>query len=420
MEPPDAFAIIGIVIVIGFFAEWVFRKTNIPDILALMFLGLMIGPIFRLSNPSDMAGFAPIFAPIALMVLLFDGGLHMNIYKVLYDTPKAGLYALTNILFSIFLGAVVMNIIFGWSFYMGAILGAIVGGTSSAIVLPILGKLNIYEEASDILSLESAVTDVLCIVATITILNMVTRILNPEIEVLNTNPANVIVGTFAIGILLGSIAGLIWLRILHRFKGLSYMLTLSVIFILYAMSEWIGGSGAIAALIFGIILGNRDDFSKLFRIGATASIDRTKMELMQTEISFFVKTFFFVYLGMIVSVSDVRVIIIGVIFSLLLIGARYFSTWLISRRSELEKHIAFMAAMGPRGLAAAVLAQMPQVKELDSEGIIGDLAFVVIISTVVLSSLGVIYLSKKNGNDEAQPEQGDRLETTSKLKKILK
>ncbi len=418
MEPYNVFAIIGIVIVLGFFAEWVFRRTNVPDILALMAFGLLIGPILNLSSPSDMASFAPIFAPIALMVLLFDGGMHMNVYKVLYDTPKAGLYGLINLLFSMLLGGIFLNIVFGWDFYIGGILGAIVGGTSSAIVIPIARKLKIAEEAKDLLSLESAVTDVLCIVATITAINMVSRILDPESVVVNSNPGNMVVGAFAIGILFGTIAGIAWLSLLHRFTGLSYMLTLASIFILYSLTEAFGGSGAIAALLFGLVLGNREDFSKLFQIGATADVDRENLELMQTEVSFFVKTFFFVYLGLIVSVSKIEVILVGVAFSILLIGARYFATWLITRKSELEKHLSFMATMGPRGLAAAVLAQIPQVRELDPTNSIGDIAFVVIVSTVVLSSFGVAYLSKMadNGKEDKKPEK----EISTKLKKMLK
>ncbi|MFH1471239.1 MAG: cation:proton antiporter [Candidatus Micrarchaeota archaeon] len=377
-------------------------------ILALIILGLLIGPVFHLSSPERMAELAPIFAPIALMVLLFDGGLRMSIPKVVYDTPKASLFALMNVLLSMLVSSIFMNFAFGWDYALGAILGAIVGGTSSAIVIPILSKFNHGEECKGILALESVITDVLCIIISITIMDLLLQS--------SANPINTIMGTFSIGIILGVLFGVLWLSLINKFKGLSYMLTLAIIFVLYSLAEWSGGSGAIAALVFGLALGNREDFCNFFHIGASCDTDKENLRVMQSEVSFFVKTFFFVYLGMVFSVKGFFPIIAGAVLSMLLIASRYFSTRVIAVDGQLKKQVNFMVAMAPRGLAAAVLAQVPLTRGLVSDSSITEIVFVVIVTTVVLSSIGIAYLGNKDNKDE---EDRKKEESTNKLKGII-
>ena len=387
------FALIGAIIILGFVAEWAFRRTGVPDILALMLLGFLIGPVFRVSDPTSMAAYAPIFAPIVLMILLFDGGLQMNIKKVVYATPKAGFFGLLNVVFAMFVGAIFMKIALGWDFQMGAVLGAIVGGTSSAIVMPIVQRIKISEETRDLLSIESIVTDVLCIVAVIAVLDVM--------QAKSSNLLGIILSAFSIGIMMGLVGGIIWLYLTKRFNGLSYMLTLASIFVLYSFSESVGGSGAISALLFGLVLGHREEFSKLLGDAAQKEQEKTSLKLMQTEISFFVKTFFFVYLGMLVSVGGMDRVAIGISLVLLLIAARYIATRIITIGAKPKETAAFMATMAPRGLAAAVLAQVPFSRGLDPGREITDLVFVVIVATVLLVSLSVFYFGRKNEKEQA-------------------
>lgn len=402
------FALIGVVIVLGFVAEWAFRRTGVPDILALMFLGFLIGPVFRVSDPASMSAYAPIFAPIALMILLFDGGLQMNIKKVVYATPKAGFFGLLNVIFSMFVGAVFMKTALGWDYQLGAVLGAIVGGTSSAIVMPIVQRIKVSEETRDLLSIESVITDVLCIVAVIAVLDVM--------EAKSTNPVGIVLSAFSIGIMVGLVGGLIWIYLSRRFNGLSYMLTLASIFVLYALSESVGGSGAIAALVFGLVLGHKEGILKLLGTAEEPEKTESGLKLMQTEISFFVKTFFFVYLGMLVSVSGLDRVAIGAGLVFLLIIARYIAAKIITIGTKPAESSTFMATMAPRGLAAAVLAQVPFSRGLDPNRQITDLVFVVIVTTVVLASVSVTYFNSKSRKKPIVQEPAGSEESARKKK----
>ncbi|MFH1285086.1 MAG: cation:proton antiporter [Candidatus Micrarchaeota archaeon] len=409
-----SFFLIGTIILLGFVGELIFRRTNVPDVLLLLLLGLLLGPVTGAINPQNLIAIAPLFAPIALMVLLFDGGLRMNIYKVLHGSPRAALLTFLGVTFSIILTAVVMRVAFGWGTLAGALLGAIVGGTSSAIILPIVQRIKMGEKTSDLLSLESVMTDVLCIVVTLSLLQTAISGSLGADSIQYT--IKEVLGTFAVGGLFGLIAGVVWLEILKKFKGLKYgyMLTLAILFVLYAISEIFGGSGAIAALIFGLSLGNGVELSNMFKLKENVEIEDDSLKLFQSEVSFFIRTFFFVYLGSVVVISNYLLVAVGALLSLLLFGSRYVAARLSTiANKQLSADKEILTIMCSRGLAAAVLAQIV----VNTPGapmeakFYPDLVFVVIIATVVLTSAGVTVWSRKR---KAEEEKGKEKTEASK------
>jgi Kef-type K+ transport system membrane component KefB len=55
MTATQILGFIGILLVIGFLADFLFRKTSFPDILILLALGYLIGPVFHIIDPSQPA-----------------------------------------------------------------------------------------------------------------------------------------------------------------------------------------------------------------------------------------------------------------------------------------------------------------------------------------------------------------------------
>jgi len=88
MDVPTAFALFGAIIVVGFLGAMMFQRLKIPDILLLIFLGMFIGPImnflgFKLFSKETLLPYTSYFASVALLVILFEGGLYLNFDKVL-------------------------------------------------------------------------------------------------------------------------------------------------------------------------------------------------------------------------------------------------------------------------------------------------------------------------------------------------
>ena len=91
MLDPVTLALIlaGGILVIGFLGDYLFHKTGIPDMLFLIILGMLIGPITGLADANAVTSFAPYLAALGLVFILFDGGMTLNIYRVFSESPRA-------------------------------------------------------------------------------------------------------------------------------------------------------------------------------------------------------------------------------------------------------------------------------------------------------------------------------------------
>ena len=79
---------LAVVIIVGFLAGLVFRATRIPDILILMGLGVALGPYgFQVITPEQLEPLLPTFTTLALVMILFSGGLGMPLGTVLRGAP---------------------------------------------------------------------------------------------------------------------------------------------------------------------------------------------------------------------------------------------------------------------------------------------------------------------------------------------
>ena len=60
--------IIGLILFFSHFLSLQFRRTNIPDVLILMLVGIVIGPLLGIVTPEDFGKIGSLIATIALVV----------------------------------------------------------------------------------------------------------------------------------------------------------------------------------------------------------------------------------------------------------------------------------------------------------------------------------------------------------------
>jgi cell volume regulation protein A len=152
----------------------------------------------------------------------------------------------------------------------------------------------------------------------------------------------------------------------------------------------------LSCLIFGLILGNENELLGLFRFeqGKVKAVDEG-LKRFESEIAFFVRTFFFVFLGIIASITDVSFIIFGVVISALLLLVRFGAVFLTTFRTDMVKERPIMTFVLTRGLAAAVLATLPVQYGLLYSPLFINLAVVIIVVTAIIATLGVVVISRK-------------------------
>jgi NhaP-type Na+/H+ or K+/H+ antiporter len=383
-------------LIIGFFADYIFKKYRVPDVIILLLVGLVLNFIgFKFVSTEII----PIFSALALMFILFEVGTELRFYYLIKEIPKASLLAFSvffvSMIFTALLSISVLNF-FGYPlpFEIALLLGAIVGGSSSAVVAPITSKLAISKDTKSLLTIESALTDALCVLVAITLLESLAFAGNIGLTTL----PNEIISSFSIAIVLGFIFGLFWLKVLPKVEKYEYyyLLTIGMLFFVYSLTEIAGGIGAISSLIFGIVLGNVGQIGKILYIRDAKPL--TPMtNTFHKLIVFIIRTFFFVVLGLIIYISDYMLMLYGILITLFLFAIRYIFTRIaMLGANKLENDL--IAIMMPRGLAAAVLAPLPYIQyNISSAILFPDIVFSVILFSSIIAFIGLMFLKYPSG-----------------------
>jgi len=395
--------LMALIVFIGVLGELFFSKTRIPDVLWLVLIGIIIGPVLGLADTAILESFLPLFSAFAIIIILFEGGLHFNLYTIIKNTPKSLLLALASYVLSatatsvVYIMLGVFGFVQGVTLFNAAILGCILGGTSSLVVMPLVSKAKLKKKTESLLSIESAFTDVLAVVIVIALIRIATM---PE-----ANPGQAllkgIAASFSIAILFGVISGVIWLYVLRFFERKArnfshhYMLTFSFLLLLYAFIDFVQGSPALGILSFGLVLGNSREIGKILKLKKQIRLERSVREF-NSQISFFVKTFFFALIGLLFPWNALMVVT-GSILALALLPVRFIAVKIALFRERISRgEIRLMSVLMPRGLAAAVLAIMPSQAGIAGTESFPGYVFTVIVATIVITTLGFYFSSKKS------------------------
>lgn len=386
------FAAVGLIMLLGLVGNYFFKRTMIPDIIWLLVLGVMLGPVLHIVDASIFASLTPFFAAVAIMIILFQGGIQTNIYTLIKQSPRSILLATLGIIFSMAASGAFAFYILGWPLMNGLLLGAILGGSSSPIIISITQRLPIDESIKTLLNIESTLTDAFCIIVALVLVEVMVLGNYSLVEI-----GNSLIGSFSIGATLGFLVGMGWIGGLSKLRSreFEYLLVLAVLLLLYAFVESIGGSGAIAAFVFGVVLANSKEISNMFKFKKEA-IMRAEVGRFHNEVSFLVRTFFFVYLGLLVTFGSLNIIFIGIALTIVLMAMRFLSVYISTAGMQFAFPIDakgnvknLMGVLMPRGLAAAVLTQIPALYGITYAETYADIVVVAIFMSIVFTTVGV-------------------------------
>ncbi len=386
--------ILASVIMMGFLGNYLFKRTGLPDMLFLIVLGIIFGSVLGVFDPSSIMGLSPYIAALSIVIILFDGGLRMNLYEVFSESPRAVLLASVGFVFALVTLGLFAHYAMGLPPLNGVLFGAIYGGGGSCVaVLPLVRRVRISNRCETVLSLESVIDDVLCAVGSLVVISIIMTGAVDSVII-----ARDVASQFSIGIAIGVVSGVVWLSVLRKVaeEPYAYMLTLAVVFLAYSASEYLGGNGALASLLFGIVLGNERAISRFLRSEkARDLLVDAGLKRFQEEIAFFIRSFFFVYLGLIAVGIDINSVFWGVIMSFLLLVIRFIAVGLVTIRNPLSEKRSIMSVVLTRGLVAAILATLPMQYGLLYADLYLNITLVVIISTAIFSTVGVLLLSRE-------------------------
>jgi cell volume regulation protein A len=373
----------GVVIFLGVAGEAFFKKTGIPDVAFLMIFGVMIGPVFGIIQPEAVIEVVPYFAALALIIIMFDGGLHLDIKHIVKTAHFSVTLAVLGFILSVVIITLAAHYALGWLWLESILLASIVGGSSSAIVFGLVRNIKISEEVKSMLSFESALTDILSMIVAFILLEAV-LIGHFDLQTIQETLGRAVV----VGLVLGFGVGVPWMYISTKLGNTqhAYMLTLGILFVLFFLANSFGESGALTALVFGLMLGNKRHLSRIlkFKLPKIEVDDPT-----HNQLTFLVRSFFFVFVGLMASFGQIEYVVFGILVTIVVFGGRIFvgKITLTKRFSKLDK--AVTNSMIPRGLAAAVLATYPITMGLSNGEAYPQIIFFIILSSVIITTIGL-------------------------------
>ena len=385
MELTRIFGTLAALLVLAYVANRLSRLTRVPDLIVLLLIGVTLGPILHWVHPATFQGTIDILGTLALILILFAGGVELRLRQAARHSPAALLLMFLSYGLSLGLIALMGRALLHLPWSDCILLGAALGCTSGAIVIPALEQISAPEPVKIALTLESTLGEVIAVL-------LIGSLLNTGVS------QNLVFGVaidfshhILIAILLGAGVGAIWSRLwpMLATQPNANIANLGVVLGVYALARYFQGSGLLAVLVLGITLANLPRTPHMTRQGA-------RLLAFHAELSFLVRSFFFVLLGIVAEFVSRKYFlpIVGILAALLL--ARFLalqgSRWAVRDVTRRETELLFW--MLPRGLVTAVLALEIVSARGQVFAFLPAMAFTVVLVTNLFVVVGAVRSAK--------------------------
>ena len=295
--------IVAVVLLLGAVGEFVFSRTGIPDVLWLVCAGVLAGPVFGFVSPTLLQPAVPLFGAVALTIILSGGASRLRLEDVATAGPRGLFLGLAGFVFSVASVCLWLWLVTAMGFVTPApflawlIVGTIVGGTSSLIIMPTTGGGKVNPRIARLLEVESSSTDALSIVLTMVLLDL---LVTGGVSV--SRPLLALVRELGIGVGVGVVGASVLLPVVPALRNNPHAYTafLAAMLLVYGVTSQLNGNGAMAVLTAALLVGNASSLVPRFIPGADAQtfVADPSTRAIQDQMSFLIKSFFFVLIGL--------------------------------------------------------------------------------------------------------------------------
>src|SRR5271170_939983 len=247
------FALLGGLLVLAFVANRLVRFTHVPDVIILMATGVIIGPVLHWANPDIFRGATRGFGSLALILILFEGGLDLKLREILKHFGAGFFLSLFSFLLAMGAVAEVCRLALHWPWINALLVGAVLGCISSSILLPVLQQVHLRREVKVTLLVEASFGDAFAVLAVTTILNFAAGG--------NASPKAIawsLISSLILSLAAGVLAGMLWSYLLPVLSDERFwhVLTFAAVLLVYSGTHALMGNELVAVLVFGLTLSN--------------------------------------------------------------------------------------------------------------------------------------------------------------------
>lgn len=384
----NEYVLIGasILLLISVLVSKISDRFGVPALLLFLILGMLAGSDGFGGIYFDDPALAQFIGIIALVLILFSGGLSTEWNEVRPVFKEGLLLSTFGVLITAITVGLFASVLLGFSFLEGLLLGSIVSSTDAAAVFSVLRSkgISLKGKLKPLLELESGSNDPMAIFLTVGLIQLITQ---PNLSVLNL--IGLFIQQMLIGALVGYGMGKAMLFLINRLKlgyeGLYPVLTLSLVFLAFGLTDLIGGSGFLAVYLAGIILG-RQDF-----------LHQKSLMRFHDGLAWIMQIAMFLTLGLLVFPSRLTPIIgVGLLIAgCLMFLARPISIFISLLPSTLNwREKTFISWVGLRGAAPIILATFPLLAQLQQANLIFNVVFFVVLTSVLLQGTSLSRMAK--------------------------
>jgi potassium/hydrogen antiporter len=365
--------VVSVMLAIAVLTASLSQRLQAPSALLFLGLGMLVGEDVLGLIAVDDQQLVQNLGVLALIVILFEGGLTTKPTDLRRASVPGGLLATLGVLLTAAVTGVGVYLVLGLEPMTAALLGAVVASTDAAAVFSTLRTINLPPRLGAVLKLESGANDPFALALTIGLLEF-WREQPPLTDLLVFGVRQLLLG-LVIGGLIGWAGAHVLRRVRLPAEGLYPVAALAIAGMAYGSAVPLGGSGFLAVYVAGLLIGG------LVRRRRRGIRDFHEGLANAAEIGLFL------ILGLLVFPSDLPdVWVPGIVTTVILtLLARPVATVLCLLPARLPwRQQTVIGWAGLRGAVPIVLATFPILAGHPDGRVIFDIVFfVVLLSTLV-------------------------------------
>jgi cell volume regulation protein A len=376
----------SLLVLAGILSSLIALRFGAPLLLLFLILGMLAGEGGPGGLKFDNVTTAYTVGSIALALILFDGGLRTRFAVFRSVLAPALTLATAGVLVTALITAPVAKIVLGIGWVPALLIGAVVASTDAAAVffLSSARGLRLRPRVRAILEVESGTNDPFAVALSLVLVEMLQAGSYSWSHAISTLLREAILGG-----IIGYLGGRAIILVLNRLtlpQGLHAPFAAMGALFVFALTNSLHGSGYLAAYLAGLVVGNRPTRA---HSSIVAFLDAA---------TWLAQIAMFVLLGLLVWPQQLTqglfaAVLVAVTLTLIARPAAVFlCLWPFG--FQLKEKL-FISWVGLRGAVAIFLASVPLLVGLPTAYLYFDVAFVVVLSSLLVQGWTVAYAARR-------------------------
>ncbi len=409
--------IFSLLVVFSYLFDSFARKTKFPSVILLMLTGMITRAVLEFYNFTPwgiLDDLIKVLGTVGLILIVLEGALELEISKEKMGIMIRGfLAAAVLLLANIVIISQLLDVFFEIT-YEAAILHAIpLSIISSAVAIPSASGFD--KHTKEFVVYEPTFSDIIGIL----IFSYAIRQFETQAPLIGvaslTNLGLQLLGIIVISVCITFLLFQLMKSIVHPVK---FFLLLALLVLVYAIGKYLHLPALVTIFIFGLILSNSTYFLPAYFL---RGVKPEKLEeqlksfhLLTAESTFLVRTFFFLFFGFSISLSNLSDPS-AYWYGLLIVGAMLLARYIYMAVSTLKIKPSNLTYHAPRGLISILL--FFQIKELDnpqfqSDQIDQNLLLIVIILSIAILLIGTMKKTPQTGTAQKSDTELSEVDIT--------